>query len=65
MGIDEDGEESDEEANGESGNKEASDSNDEERQQWTADLSNIVVDEFSAQSGIAVKSTPKLIIFSV
>ena len=53
-GIDEDGEENDEEANSESGNERVSDSDDEEEQPWKADLSNIVVDEFSAQSRIVV-----------
>ena len=38
--------------NSESGNEGASDSDSEER--WTTDLSNIVVDKFSAQSGIVV-----------
>lgn len=43
--IHEDGEEINEEANGESGNEGASNS-DEDQQQWIADLINIVVDEF-------------------
>lgn len=49
-GIDEDGEEIDEE----NGDEEAAESNKEEQQQWTDDLSNIAVDEFSARSGIVV-----------
>ena len=47
-------EENHEEANGESVNEGASDSDDEEEQPWKADLSNIVVDEFSARSRIVV-----------
>ena len=55
LGIDEDDEESDE-VNSESGNEGASDSDSEEEEEWwTTDLSNIVVDKFSAQSGIVVK----------
>ena len=55
LGIDEDDEESDE-VNSESGNEGASDSDSEEVEEWwTTDLSNIVVDKFSAQSGIVVK----------
>lgn len=49
-GIDEDGEEIDEE----NGDEEAAESDEEEEQQWTDDLSNIAVDEFSARSGIVV-----------
>ena len=55
LDIDEDDEESDE-VNSESGNEGASDSDSEEEEEWwTTDLSNIVVDKFSAQSGIVVK----------
>ena len=55
LDIDEDDEESDE-VNSESGNERASDSDSEEEEEWwTTDLSNIVVDKFSAQSGIVVK----------
>ena len=55
LGIDEDDEESDE-VNSESSNEGASDSDSEEEEEWwTTDLSNIVVDKFSAQSGIVVK----------
>ena len=55
-GIDEDGEEIDEE----NGDEEAAES-DEEEEEWTDDLSNIAVDEFSARSGIVVDvgSDPK------
>ena len=54
-GIEEDGVESNEEENDESGNEEDTDGNEEDQQQWTAELSNIVVDGFSARFRIVVE----------